>query len=159
MVSSEFHYHCSLEGHRDSINALVFSGDDRYLASAADDGLVQVFDCETWKSIRRLQGVAPARAIVWHPTPNSHNAVLSVGFRNGDVNTVQLKKVSVSFIALLYVTYRPAKLNVSCTYIGRSSMAAKHEWTCPLHGYKRVRKSLGYRVWTSSCHGAPGFNM
>ncbi|KAJ7223834.1 WD40-repeat-containing domain protein [Mycena rebaudengoi] len=87
--SAHFSLVQTLKGHTDSINVISFSPDSKFLASGGDDGLLQIFDTKTWKTIRKFRGVSAIRALVWH---SSWSGALMVGSRNGDINTIQMNK-------------------------------------------------------------------
>lgn len=55
-------------GHSACINALSWSPDNKYLASASNDGTVQIWDATTGEQIQIYQGHdGPVEAVVWSP--------------------------------------------------------------------------------------------
>ncbi|KAJ7036106.1 WD40-repeat-containing domain protein [Mycena alexandri] len=78
----------SLAGHTDSINAINFSPDGKYLATGGDDARLLIFDTTTWAVKKKYRTVSPIRAIAWH---KEHLGVISFGTRNGVVKTLILK--------------------------------------------------------------------
>lgn len=54
-----------LIGHRDSINAIAFAPDGRYLASGGDDSLLFVFNPHTGSVVHKLVTGSPVTALHW----------------------------------------------------------------------------------------------
>ncbi|KAJ7041266.1 WD40-repeat-containing domain protein [Mycena alexandri] len=77
-----------LTGHTDSINAIEFSADGKYMATGGDDAHLLIFDTTTWTVQKKYRTVSPIRAIAWH---KEYLGVISFGMRNGVVKTLTLK--------------------------------------------------------------------
>ena len=90
-------------GHSNSITALQFSPDGRFLASGSGDGVLMIFSTPTWKPVKRFVDASSVTAVSWHPT---FPKTLVCGYASGDVHTMNFEShslVSVSF-------YRPHRL-------------------------------------------------
>ena len=78
----------TIQKHYDSINVLAFSPDGSLFASAADDGLIIIFQGNgSGQEIRRFQVKAPVTALIWH---SSFGSTLVAGDTSGDVHTICL---------------------------------------------------------------------
>ncbi|KAF9652253.1 YVTN repeat-like/Quino protein amine dehydrogenase [Thelephora ganbajun] len=75
-------------GHSNSVVALRFSPDGKFLASGSGDGILIVFSTLTWKPVKRYVDTSPITAIIWHPT---FPKTLICGYRSGDVHTVNFE--------------------------------------------------------------------
>ena len=75
-------------GHSNSIVALQFSPDGKFLASGSGDGVLIVFSTSTWKPIKRFVDASSLTAVTWHPT---FPKTLICGYRSGDVHTVNFE--------------------------------------------------------------------
>jgi len=75
-------------GHGNSITALRFSPDGRFLASGSGDGALMVFSTSTWKPVKRFLDASPLTAVIWHPT---FPKTLICGYESGDVHTVNFE--------------------------------------------------------------------
>ncbi|KAJ7128169.1 WD40-repeat-containing domain protein [Mycena crocata] len=77
-----------LHGHGDTINAIAFSPDGKLLASGGDDARLVIHHVKSWREQKKIESVAPIRAVVWYP---NHPGFLAFGMRNGVITTLQLK--------------------------------------------------------------------
>ncbi|KAF9641846.1 WD40 repeat-like protein, partial [Thelephora ganbajun] len=75
-------------GHSNSVVALQFSPDGKFLASGSGDGVLMVFSTSTWKPIKHYVDASPITAVIWHPT---FSKTLICGYRSGDVHTVNFE--------------------------------------------------------------------
>ena len=75
-------------GHNNTITALQFSPDGKFLASGSGDGILMVFSTSTWKPIKRFVDAGSLTAVVWHPT---FPKTLICGYGSGDVHTVNFE--------------------------------------------------------------------
>ena len=76
------------KSHSNSIFALQFSPDGKFLASGSSDGVLMVFSTSTWKPIKHFIDASPLTAMIWHPT---FPKTLICGYRSGDVHTVNFE--------------------------------------------------------------------
>ena len=77
-----------IQRHYDSVNALAFSPDGSLFASAADDGLIIIFQGNgSGQEIRRFQVKAPVAALIWR---SRFGSTLVAGDTSGDVHTICL---------------------------------------------------------------------
>lgn len=62
-------YSCikTIEGHKDDINAAVFSPNDRYIASASKDMTIKIWDSETGNCIQTLEHKESVTDVVYCP--------------------------------------------------------------------------------------------
>ena len=63
----------TLEGHTDSVNAVVFSPDGHLLASKSNDHTIRLWSCETWETVAVIPSAREQRtlalpALAFHPT-------------------------------------------------------------------------------------------
>ena len=79
-------------GHSNSITALQFSPDGRFLASGSGDGVLMIFSTSTWKPVKRFVDVSSVTAVVWHPT---FQKTLLCGYGSGDVHTMNFESHSL----------------------------------------------------------------
>jgi WD40 repeat protein len=88
----------TIQKHYDSINALAFSPDGSLFASAADDGLIIIFQGNgSGLEVRRFQVKAPVTTLLWR---SRFGSTLVAGDTSGDVHTICLNastKVSVAY--------------------------------------------------------------
>jgi WD40 repeat protein len=78
----------TIQKHHDSVNALAFSPDGSLFASAADDGLIIIFQGNgSGQEIRRFQVKAPVTALLWR---SCFGSALVAGDTSGDVHTICL---------------------------------------------------------------------
>ncbi|KAF9783286.1 WD40-repeat-containing domain protein [Thelephora terrestris] len=70
-------------GHNNSIIALQFSPDGKFLASGSGDGVLMVFSTSTWKPVKRYVDASSLTAVIWHPT---FPKTLICGYRSGDID-------------------------------------------------------------------------
>ncbi|KAJ7776449.1 WD40-repeat-containing domain protein [Mycena metata] len=94
---STFHKLKTLHGHDDSINAIAFSPNKVFLASAGADGYIFTYKVAGWKEISRFElDCGAIRALVWHaPSPRSSLfkrpvGTISCGGDNGVLFTIEL---------------------------------------------------------------------
>ena len=102
-------------GHNNSIVALQFSPDGKFLASGSGDGVLMVFSTSTWKPIKRYVDTSSLTTVIWHPT---FPKTLMCGYSSGDVHTVNFEShllVSVYIISLFHYAH-----------ISRSTIATKY---------------------------------
>jgi len=111
-------------GHGNTITALQFSPDGRFLASGSGDGVLMVFSTSTWKPIKRFVDASPLTAVIWHPT---FPKTLICGYGSGDVHTV-------NFESHLLVNARVIISLIHRTNVCRSTIATKSgpiRWVVP----------------------------
>ena len=78
----------TIQKHYDSINALAFSHDGSLFASAADDGLIIIFQANgSGREVRRFQVKAPVTTLLWR---SRFGNTLVAGDTSGDVHTICL---------------------------------------------------------------------
>jgi WD40 repeat protein len=82
----------TLRGHEESVTAMEFSPDGRFLASGSEDGLLLIFSTLEWKLVRRLVDASPLTSLTWHPLRDR----IFCGFKGGDVHTVQFDPLKVA---------------------------------------------------------------
>ncbi|HEX4945546.1 MAG TPA: WD40 repeat domain-containing protein, partial [Blastocatellia bacterium] len=65
------------------INDLAFSPVGHWLALATEDGMIRVFDTETWRENQKLKaGAGAARSLSWSPAGANY---LAAGYANGEI--------------------------------------------------------------------------
>ena len=88
----------TIQKHYDSINALAFSHDGSLFASAADDGLIIIFQANgSGREVRRFQVKAPVTTLLWR---SRFGNTLVAGDTSGDIHTICLDastKVRVTY--------------------------------------------------------------
>ena len=78
----------TIQKHYDSINALAFSPDGSLFASAADDGLIIIFQGNgSGQEVRRFQVKAPVMTLLWQ---SRFGSTLLAGDTSGDIHTICL---------------------------------------------------------------------
>ncbi len=78
----------TIKKHYDSVNVLAFSHDRSLFASAADDGLIIIFQANgSGQEVRRFQVKAPAITLLWR---SRFGNTLVAGDTSGDVHTISL---------------------------------------------------------------------
>ena len=83
----------TLSGHRDTVIALEFSPDGKFLASGGQDGILLVFSTVDWRPIHKFVDTSPLLTLLWHPVLGGR---LFCGFRSGDVHTLCLNGTTVN---------------------------------------------------------------
>ena len=89
---SELPLQTTLEGHTTAITVLEFSADGRFLASAADNGVVLIFSTSSWAPVCRFLDVSPVSALAWHPRKRY---LLFCGHQSGDLHVLTMSKSMV----------------------------------------------------------------
>jgi WD40 repeat protein len=78
----------TIQKHYDSINALAFSPDGSLFASAANDGLIIIFQGNgSGQEVRRFQVKAPVTTLLWR---SRFGSTLLAGDTSGDIHTICL---------------------------------------------------------------------
>ena len=75
-------------GHGDSITALQFSPDGKFLTSGSGDGVVMIFSTLAWKPVKRYVDTSSLTTLIWHPT---FPKTLICGYGSGDVHTINFE--------------------------------------------------------------------
>ncbi|KAA1479957.1 WD40 repeat-like protein [Dentipellis sp. KUC8613] len=88
MASTRFRLEHTIRGHTDSVNALSFSHDARFLASGSDDGLIRFFDTVKYDEVRRYRCASSITALVWN---ERFPYTLIAGDRSGDIHVIRLR--------------------------------------------------------------------
>ena len=83
----------TLSGHRDTVTALEFSPDGRFLVSGGQDGVLLIFSTTDWRLVHKFVDASPVLALLWHPILEGH---LFCGFKSGDVHALRLNQATVS---------------------------------------------------------------
>jgi len=86
MSTRRYKHEITVTGLNESISALEFSPDGKFLASGCEDGSVVVFSTLDWKSLYTFADVSPSTSLTWHPRVEG---LLFCGFKSGDVHTLQ----------------------------------------------------------------------
>ncbi|KAA1480052.1 WD40 repeat-like protein [Dentipellis sp. KUC8613] len=87
MASTRFRLEYTIRGHIDSINALSYSHDARFLASGSDDGLIRFFDTAKYNEVRRYRSSSSITALAWN---ERFPYTLIAGDRSGDIHVIRL---------------------------------------------------------------------
>jgi len=82
----------SLGEHEESVTAMEFSPDGRFLASGSEDGLLLIYSTIDWKPIRRYIDASPLTALTWHLS----GQYVVCGFKSGDVHIIQFDPFKVN---------------------------------------------------------------
>jgi WD40 repeat protein len=90
----------NITGPQDSVNALEFSSDGRYLATASEDGVLLVFSTANGKEFKRFVDCSPITALAWHP---KFPKTLLSGHRSGDIHTICFQKALVGFYVINFI--------------------------------------------------------
>lgn len=88
-----YRYKTRLHGHSDSITALSFSIDGKYLATGSESGTLIIYATLSWVPLMRFVDLSPLTSLTWHP---SKKRILFCGFASGDVHTLMLPWTEVS---------------------------------------------------------------
>ncbi len=90
-----------VNGHTSGITALAFSPGGTYLASAALDGCVCIWDVEASRLLHRYEGDSAVLCLAWVP---SGEATVIFGTRKGNIEmlTISVALVSASFSPCLF---------------------------------------------------------
>lgn len=81
-----------LEGHTAAVTVVEFSADGRFLASAANNGVVLVFSTSSWAPVCRFLDVSPVNVLVWH---KERQYLLFCGHQSGDLHVLTMSKSMV----------------------------------------------------------------
>ena len=81
-----------LEGHTAAITVVGFSADGKFLASAANNGVVLVFSTSSWTPICQFLDVSPVSVLVWH---QKRRYLLFCGHQSGDLHVLTMSKSMV----------------------------------------------------------------
>ena len=142
MVARRYVEESTLSGHSDTVIAVAFSPDARYLASASEDGVILVFSTTSWKPIRRFVDVSPASALIWHPT--FKNTIIC-GFKNGDVLTFCFEHGDR--VRPFTNVQRSAKLTLSIGNEPQEGMGRWIRWLSRMHWLRSRWKDPCARPW------------
>ncbi len=72
-------------GHSDTVNALCFSPDGRYLASGGSDGNLLIWDVQAGQLLFRRLFNSPLTSLLWHPTAPD---TVIIGCEDGEIAQV-----------------------------------------------------------------------
>lgn len=92
MSVSPYLHETTLRGPEESVTAMEFSPDGRFLASGSEDGLLLIFSTLDWKLIRQFVDVSPLTSLAWHPILRGR---IFCGFKSGDIHTMQFSPPKV----------------------------------------------------------------
>jgi serine/threonine protein kinase/WD40 repeat protein len=96
-----------LTPHGSGLQALVFSPDGRHLAAAYRSGSISVWDANTWRELRRFQGLdGPVNALAFHPS----GRLLASG---GADHTVRLWDIVADRLVAVYRGHEAAVLSLA----------------------------------------------
>ena len=95
MSANEFSLRTTLEGHIATVNAVEFSPDGRFLASAGNDGVLLIFSTSSWSPVCRFLDVSPVSVLAWH---GRKRYLLFCGFQSGDLHVLTMSKSMVTLV-------------------------------------------------------------
>ncbi|PKX93693.1 uncharacterized protein P174DRAFT_459847 [Aspergillus novofumigatus IBT 16806] len=98
----------TLKGHGDSVNSVAFSRDDKMLISGSHDNSVRIWDVQTGKLLRILEGHTAAVTCV---EVSGHSQVASCGYdgtiRTWDANTGALRHILTPDSGVWSISFSP----------------------------------------------------
>jgi WD40 repeat protein len=92
MSTRQYEHETILTGLKESIAALEFSPDGKFLASACEDGSITIFSTFNWKPLQMFIDVSPSTSLTWHPRIKG---LLFCGFKSGDIHAIQTNRSRV----------------------------------------------------------------
>lgn len=110
----------TLEGHTRRVEAIAFSAGGKLLASKSADGTIRLWNCETWKTVGVIPGLAPkyprdCAALAFHPTlPLLAAAWSQIGAR-GDYQLINLWELDLDVLLGRGAALQPATRTVNHT--------------------------------------------
>lgn len=92
---TEFSYcpEITLGEHGESVTAMEFSPDGRFLASGSEDGVLLIYSTVDWKPVRRFVNASPLTALTWYPLSGQY---IFCGFKSGDIHTIRFDPAKVN---------------------------------------------------------------
>ena len=82
----------TLEGHTAAIAVVEFSADGRFLATAADNGIILIFSTSSWAPVCQFLDFSPVSILVWH---QRRHYLLLCGHQSGDLHVLTMSKSMV----------------------------------------------------------------
>lgn len=103
MSPNELSSQTTLEGHTAAVTVMEFSADGRFLATAADNGVILIFSTSSWTPVSQFLDVSPVSALAWH---EKKCYLLFCGHQSGDLHILTMSKSMVRPHHLAYIRAR-----------------------------------------------------